>query len=123
MSKTKKPRKKGLTKEQKAAVAAYHAEIGGKIKAQLTEAERKEIAYTMLRAASRERRAGHAEGANFAFTICLLALADKFGFGKVRINRLWETCMLYVEEINAGRLDYALVQKTLDEDYNVVVKV
>lgn len=123
MGKSKKPRKKGLTKEQKAAAAAYRAEIGEKIKTRLSESELNELVASIIRVCKKERRAGQAEGVKFAFTITMLALCDKFGFGRKRLDRLWGYCKTYTEEIGAGRLDFGLVAKALEDDYGITVEV
>ena len=121
MGKKKQPRRRGQTKEQKAAIAAARAEIGEKIKAALSESELNELASSVARVEAKARHAGQNEGVRYAFTLCMIVLCDKFGFGKVRLDRLWSHCKSYTEEIGAGRMDFELVAKTLEEEYGITV--
>ena len=123
MGKSRKPRRKGKTKEQRAAEAACHAEIGESIKRNLSTAELNELVASIVRMENKAKRAGQAEGVRFAFTICMLALCDKFGFGKVRLDRLWSCCKGYVDDIGAGRMDFEAVAAALEEDYGIKVQV
>lgn len=123
MAKTKKPRRKGMSNEQRAAQRRYRGEIGEKIKDRLTDAELTELVNSIVRACEKEHKAGEAEGVKYAFTICMLALCDKFGFGAKRLDRLWTTCRGYTDDISAGRMDFALVSQTLADEYGITIKV
>ena len=121
MAKTKKPRKPGKSREQRAAEAAFHAEIGESIKKHLTGAELNELVASIVRVENKARNAGRMEGVQFAFTIAMLALCDKFGFGQKRLNRLWDHCKYYTTEIGAGRLKFQDVAAALEEDYGITI--
>jgi hypothetical protein len=122
MGKSKKPRRKGLTKEQKAAAAACHAEIGEAIKKHLTTQELNELVASIVRMENKARAEGQRAGVNYAMTITMLVLCDKFGFGKTRLTRLWRHWLDYTEDITAGRLDYAMVAKTLADEYQITIE-
>lgn len=123
MGKQKKTRKPGKSKEQKKAEAVRLAELEGIIKAKLDTDQLKALVAAMIKNESKARREGESQGVQFAFTLCMLALCDKFGFGKVRLNRLWQCIGMYIDDISAGRLDYELVSKTLDDDYGITITV
>lgn len=121
MGKSKKPRRPGKSREQRAAEAALHAEIGESIKKHLTGAELNELVASIVRVENKARTAGQLEGVKYAFTICMLVLRDKFGFGRKRLDRLWEYCKHYTTEIGAGRLKFQDVAAALEEDYGITI--
>lgn len=123
MGKQKKTRKPGKSKEQKKAEAVRLAELEGIIKARLDTDQLNALVAAMIKNESKARREGESQGVQFAFTLCMLALCDKFGFGKKRLDRLWQYIGMYIDDISAGRLDYELVSKTLDDDYGITITV
>lgn len=123
MSKQKKARKPGKTKEQKKAEEVRLAELEKIIKARLDSDQLNALVAAMIKNESKARREGESQGVQFAFTLCMLALCDKFGFGKKRLDRLWQYIGMYIDDISAGRLDYELVSKTLDDDYGITITV
>ena len=123
MGKSKKPRKRAKTREERAAEAACHAEIGDRIKACLSSSDLNELVASIVRMEGKAQRAGQRSGVEFAFTICMIVMCDKFGFGKVRLERMWGYMKTYIDEISAGRLDYELVAQTLKDDYGIEIDV
>lgn len=123
MSKQKKKRKPGKTKEQRKAEAVRMAELQKIIKDRLDTDQLNALVASIVKGEDRARREGEKQGVQFAFTLCMLALCDKFGFGKIRLDRLWRCIKIYVDDISAGKLDYELVSKTLDDEYGITVTI
>ena len=53
------------------------------------------------------------------FAVLFRVLRDRFGFGHVRIRRLWSACLEYIHDIDEGLLSTDEMLKTLENEDNI----
>lgn len=59
---------------------------------------------------------------NDAFSLFLMTLCDKWGFGHKRLNRLYNDINAQAKLVDDGYVSISTFKKILDDDYGITIK-
>ena len=117
MAKVKKPRKRPLPMGRLALRESLAAKLTAE---ELRELER-ELRVTVEKACTEatEKVAENAYRQHWA--IVMRVLVDRFGWGHVRIRRLWDACLDYLKDMDSGLITAQDILDTLEHDDNIKI--
>jgi hypothetical protein len=95
-------------------------ELRAALKEKLSIAElaalEKQISQAVEKACKQVAKESVEEAYKRQFAVVFRVLRDRFGFGRVRLHRLWELCLEYIHDIDEGRLSTKEMLDTLENE-------
>lgn len=117
MGKAKKPRKRPLPIGKLALREGLAAKLSAE---ELRELER-EVRVAVEKACTEAVDRAVTETCRRHWAVVMRVLVDRFGWGQVRITRLWDACLDYLHDIEDGRLTPQNILDTLEHDDHITI--
>lgn len=88
--------------------------------AELVELKR-ELSVTIDTAVKEAEKKATEEAYRRQFAVMIRVLRDRFGFGKKRLRRLWDSCLDYIHDIDEGLITTQEMIDTLEHEDKIVI--
>lgn len=111
---TSKRKKHGSGK--KPAQRVSKAELSDALRAKFTLQELEELQREINLLVERERAAATEAAYRRQFAVMMRVLRDRFAFGRDRLHRLWDACLEYIHDIDAGHMTTQEMLDTLEHE-------
>ena len=96
------------------------------LKEKLTVAElaalEKQIRQAVEKATLQMAKEATEEAYTRQFAVMMRVLRDRFGFGRKRLRRLWDTCLEYIHDIDEGLLNTDEMLACLKNEDGIVIR-
>ena len=96
------------------------------LKEKLTVAElaalEKQIRQAVEKATLQMAKEATEEAYTRQFAVIMRVLRDRFGFGRKRLRRLWDTCLEYIHDIDEGLLNTDEMLACLKNEDGIVIR-
>ena len=96
------------------------------LKEKLTVAElaalEKQIRQAVEKATLQMAKEATEEAYTRQFAVMMRVLRDRFGFGRKRLRRLWDTCLEYIHDIDEGLLNTEEMLACLKNEDGIVIR-